>query len=264
MNRTSKTTRGLVGAAALLGAGLLSIGASTVQEGSGRVEEVRTLLQELVETRRVISDEKRDWTIGREVLQDRIDLVEAEIAGLRERIAEAEQSISEADAKRAELTAENERLSGASQALGGVVRGLEERTRALLARLPEPLRERVKPISQRLPADPEATKAGLGERFLNIIGILNEADKFHREVSVNSEVRTLEDGTSVEVTALYVGIGQAYYVNGDGTLAGVGSASADDWSWKPANEAAADVARAIAILQNEQEASYVPLPVQFD
>jgi len=264
MNRRSKSVRASLGTAGLLGAGLLFAGASSVQAGEDRVEEVRTLIQQVVETRKVISDEKRDWALGREVLQDRIQLVEAEIASLRERIADTQRQITEMDDTRVELSAQNERLSGASQALGGVVRTLEDRTRALLVRLPEPLRERVQPISQRLPSDPETTKAGLGERFLNIVGILNEADKFQREIGVNSEVRTLANGATAEVTVLYVGLGQAYYVNGDGTLAGVGASLPEGWTWKPANESATEIAQAIAVLRNEQEATFVPLPVQID
>ena len=107
-------------------------------------------------------------------------------------------------------------------------------------------------------------KLSLSERFQNVLGILNEVNKFNREIAVTSEVRTLADGTSAEVTALYVGIGQGYYVSADGKVAGVGSAAPEGWVWTPANDAAARVAKAIAILKNEQPASFVPLPVRVE
>jgi hypothetical protein len=115
-----------------------------------------------------------------------------------------------------------------------------------------------------MPEDPEESKLSLGERFQNIIGILNEVTKFNREITVRSEVRTLPDGSSAEVTAMYVGIGQAYYVNAAGDIAGVGTASAEGWIWTPTNEAAAKIMDAIAILNNEKVADFVQLPVTIE
>jgi hypothetical protein len=58
---------------------------------------------------------------------------------------------------------------------------------------------------------------------------LNEVNKFNREITVSSEVLTLSGGASAEVTALYVGIGKAYYVSRNGSAAGIGTASPDGW-----------------------------------
>ena len=97
---------------------------------------------------------------------------------------------------------------------------------------------------------------------MNIIGILNELNKFNHEITVTSEVRQLPDGSSVEVTAMYVGLGQAYYVNANGTIAGLGRPSANGWVWEPANEAAGKIMDVINILKNEKVATFIPLPVE--
>ena len=55
---------------------------------------------------------------------------------------------------------------------------------------------------------------------------------------MTSEVRSFRDGNTAEVTALYLGIGQGYYVSASGTVAGVGTATADGWVWTPANDRA--------------------------
>ena len=68
------------------------------------VSQTRTALQKWVETRRIISDEKRDWALGRETLVNRIELVRREIDSLRSRIADAEESIAEADSDMASST----------------------------------------------------------------------------------------------------------------------------------------------------------------
>lgn len=231
-------------------------------EDGNNVDGVRAALEKYVETRKVISAEQRDWKLGREMLNERIDLVQREIDSLREKIGDTEESIGEADKKRAELVEENERLKSASEALNETVLSLEDNTRRLLKRLPDPIRERVRPLSQRLPDDAQETKLSLAERFQNVIGILNEVNKFNREITMTSEVRTLPDGTSAEVTALYAGIGAAWYATADGRSAGVGGPSDDGWAWTPANDDADEIAHAIAILKNEQVAAFVRLPVE--
>lgn len=243
---------------------LLASGATPELRGpaGANVDTTRAKLEQWVKTRRIISKERRDWALAKEMLDERIGLVQHEIEALRGKITEADKSIAEADKKRAARVEQNEKLKEAAAALSGTVVALERRTRRLLHQLPDPVRERVRPLSQRLPKDPEDTQLSLGERFQNVVGILNEVNKFNRDITVTSELQTLPDGTTKEVTTLYVGIGQAYYVSADGTAAGVGTASPDGWVWTPANHAAPRINQAIAILKNEQVASFVRLPIK--
>ncbi len=246
----------------ILVVGAMGFTAQAVPQES--VEKVRSTLEKWVETRRVISKEKQDWTLGREMLNERIELVQREIASLREKIALAEQSISDADKKRMELVEENGKLKESSETLRGIVTRLEVRTAGLIQRLPDPIRERIKPLSKALPEDPNQTERSLSQRFQNVVGILNEANKFNREITVTSEVRTLADGSVAEVAAVYVGLGQAYYTGANDTVAGVGRPSKDGWAWEPANDAVDQIADAIAILKNEKGASFVTLPVKVE
>ncbi len=238
--------------------------AAVAAEAGNSVDGVRTGLEKWVETRKVISLEERDWKMSRETLGERVDLVQREIDALKAKISESQQSISEADKKRAGLVQENEKLKEASAGLTESLVALEIRTRTLLKNLPDPIRERVKPLSQRLPENTGDTKLSFAERFQNIVGILNEVNKFNREITMTSEVRTLPDGSSAEVTALYAGIGQAYYVSADGKHAGTGTASSEGWVWTPDNRIAPQVTEAIAILKNEQVAAFVHLPVEIN
>jgi hypothetical protein len=226
------------------------------------IDNVRNTLEKWIETRRLISKEKQDWALGREMLNEQIELVKREITSLGEKITQAKESITDADKKRVELEAENNKFKNASDTLKSIVDKLEARTIALNKRLPDPIRERIKPLSQRLPEDPNETKLSLAQRFQNVIGILNEVNKFNREITVTSEVRTLADGNVAEVTAIYIGLGQAYYIGANGTVAGIGRPSEDGWSWEPANEVADKIADAVAILKNEKVAGFIPLPIK--
>ena len=251
--------RGLRGAVWLLALGLLTSPASAQQ-----IDETRDTLEQWVETRRVLSNEKRDWALGKELLTERIELVKREVASLQERIASAEESIAEADRKRDELVAENDRLKGSSDALAKTVGGLEERARKLLAQMPEWVQERVRPLSQQFPDDPEDTRLSLGQRFQNVIGVLDTVNKLHRQITTTSELRTLPDGSTAEVSALYVGLSMGYFVTADGLAAGVGSGTPEGWAWTPADQAAEQITHAIAIHQDEKSPEFVPLPMRID
>lgn len=233
------------------------------QEPAGP-EEARAVIDRWVEARRLLSQEERDWQLGREVLADRIALMEREIETVRGRITEAQGSITEADRKRDELLAESARLKQITAAQTAALAGLEEQALTLLARLPEPIRERVRPLSQRIPAPGAESRLSLGERFQNLIGVLNEVDKFHRDVSLVTEVRKLADGRTAEVATVYLGIGQAYYATADGSAAGFGTASETGWEWIPADAAAPQILQAIAVLKNERVAAYVDVPVRIN
>lgn len=256
-----RTRRGRTKVLTLAAALALLAPAAAPGDGVVDVGDTRSALEKWVETRRILSQEKRDWTLGREMLHERIDVVQREIDTFRTRIEEAEGSIAEADAKKLELAAENERLQRASAALGEMILTLEQRTRSLIGRLPDPIVDKIKPLSQQLPEAGAETKLSLSQRFQNVVGILNEVDKFNRSITVTSEVRSLADGSAAEVTAFYVGIGQGYYASANGKAAGFGTATAKGWVWTPADGLGPAVLRAVAILQNEEVADFVSLPL---
>lgn len=230
-------------------------------EARDRISNTRTAMEEWVETERAISRERRDWVLGRELLNDRIALIEREIEGFEKSISDAGESIAEADKKRLELVAKNDGLKAASDVLDGIAAEFEEAMRGLLSRLPDPIRDRVKPLSQRLPKEGEEVETDLSERFMNMVGILNEIDKFNQQITLTSEVRELDDGTAAEVAAMYVGLGQAYFATNNGRSGGVGRASESAWVWESADAAALDIKEAIAVLKNETPAKFVRLPI---
>ncbi len=234
----------------------------SANDTGAKIEETRTALEKWIETQRIISQEKRDLTLAKEMLNERIDLVQSEIDTLREKITDAENSIAEADIKRGEMIEEKDKLVEASSSLATTLVGLEKRTHELIVRLPDPIRDRIKPLSQQLPKEGEETKLSTAARFQNVIGILNEVDKFNGDITVTSEIRSLEGGSTAEVTALYLGIGQSFYSGAKGTISGIGYPDNQRWVWAAANESAAEIAEAIAILNNESVASFVQLPIE--
>jgi len=240
---------------------MLAIAAS-VAWGQDDLETAKLNLEKLLETKRLISQEQKDWRLGKELLSDRIGVLEKDLKSLKEKTLQTTNETAKLDLQFSELQAQNEKLNAAAARMREAVSVLESRLPQLLARTPDPVRERLKPLVQRLPQNPSDTKIGLPERFQNVIGILNEIGKANGEITVSTEIRTLSDGRPTEVKALYIGMGQAYYVSAKGE-AGIGHPSTTNgWVWVPANELSARVTDAMQIMQNKATARFVPLPVK--
>ncbi len=231
------------------------------EEEDNPVTQARTALEELMETQRLIGDERRDFALRVELLADHIELVEGENEDIQRQIEESRSKLTETEKERIALANEKEELEANAKELRALVTELEKRTQALVARLPEPAREKVGPLMQQMPDDPEETKLGTGQRFSFVVGTLTGLNKFNRQVSLSTEVLDLGDGRTAEVNALYVGVGQAYYATAAGDAAGIGTSSESGWVWTPSNQIAADVALAIEIQESKKPAAFVRLPV---
>lgn len=230
-------------------------------QGSPTLEETRLTLDKWIETQQIISKERKDWQLGREILLGRLELLGQEVGTIEERIRLAGAGVAESNKKRAELLVENDQLKAAGAQLAEVVSGMEAQLRKLLKSMPEPVQTRLLPLSQRIPDDPLNTRVSIAERFQNVLGILNDLNKSNNEISVVYEVHTLADGKPSEVQAIYVGLAQAYYVSASGE-AGIGRPTADGWSWESSKAIAGDVLMSLEILQGKHSPAFVSLPVK--
>ncbi len=248
---------------ASLGPGIAQKDEGTTSGLSGPtiLEEARLKMEKWIETQQIISKERKDWQQGKDILVGRLELVQKEIATLNEKIKQAETGIEEASKKRKDLQAENDQFKAAGVQLTDAVSGMEGEVRRLFKQLPDPVRARLQPLFERIPEDPSKTRVSAAERFQNVLGILNEVNKANNEITVSYEVHTLADGNPSEVKAIYVGLGQAYYVSARGE-AGVGRPTTEGWKWEPTQASAAQVLMALDILQGKQSPAFVPLPVK--
>jgi|688.fasta_scaffold25829_2 hypothetical protein len=237
---------------------MLLAGVATAQD---ELETAKQNLGKWLETERLVTKEAQDWRVGKELIQERIDLIRRESDALKERIAQAKKDMGESAVKAAELKAQNDMIKAGTKSLADEIKKLEFRTLAMLPRTPEPVRVRVAPLTQRIRANPADTKLTLSERYQNVVGTLNELNKAMRELSVSGEVRQLADGRKVEVTVFYIGLAQAYYVNEKSGVAGVGLLGPYGWTWQEHNDLVGAVARVLAIYRGESPAAYVALPI---
>jgi hypothetical protein len=227
------------------------------------IEATRETLTKWVETKQLISKEKSEWASGKDILEDRVRLAEAETTTVRDKLKEISAAVAEAQKKRDELAAQNDKLKATAEKSKAMVIAAEKKLRPLIPQLPEPLREKLKPIIARFPEDSEKSTASMAERLQNVLGILDQASAFNSTVASVKELRTFPDGTRAEVTTVYLGLSQAYYTNREGTLAGIGHPGPDGWIWKPDNANGKKILLAVHILEGKEKgATFIDLPVK--
>ena len=227
------------------------------------IEATRETLTKWVETKQLISKEKSEWASGKDILEDRVRLAEAETTTVRDKLKEISVAVAEAQKKRDELAAQTDKLKATAERSKAMVIAAEKKLRPLIPQLPEPLREKLKPIIARFPEDSEKSTASMAERLQNVLGILDQASAFNSTVASVKELRTFPDGTRAEVTTVYLGLSQAYYTNREGTLAGIGHPGPDGWVWKPDNANGKKILLAVPILEGKEKgATFIDLPVK--
>ena len=149
-------------------------------------------MEKWVQTRQLIASEQSDWVSEKDTIQQSIQLYETEMEKLKEQIAESSTSTGKVLEEENEWVREKESLIQATQKLSDQVSTIEVVLKKTLKTVPSPLVEKLDPLSRRIPEDPTTTKVSLSQRLQNVVGILNELEKFNGTVSVFGELRKNE------------------------------------------------------------------------
>lgn len=224
------------------------------------IEKTRNVLNQWVETKQILSEEKSDWRLEKSILTDTETLLQSELDRLNQAISDLEESATAADAERTALAEEKEQQTAAAAVVKSNIGALESKVKAIIPTLPEPLVEKIKPLIRRLPNDPDFTKLSLGERVQNVVGILSQADKFNTTITLSNESREITDGKVVQVTTLYWGLAQAYFVDNSGSYGGVGKPGAESWQWTEVEGSGPQIKQLLDIYEGSQDIQFVEIP----
>ena len=224
--------------------------------------ETRETLHQWIETEAKIEKADSEWDEDKKTLDDIIDILKSEISTLEEKLEKSREEISKADAKREKLGKDRTKLKKASGTIQKVIAKLEKQVHELYILFPQPLKTTIDPLYARIPKPGEETEASLSARMQNVVGILTQADKFNGGIKLDPSLRKLEDGRTVEIKTLYLGLGYAYFIDNLGTYAGVGVPGESGWEWEEKPDLAATIADAVEVYEDPQKANFVLLPVE--
>jgi hypothetical protein len=244
-----------------------SLGAQeAAQPNAGEaMNQTRALLQKWSETEKMIAAERNEWEQGKALLQGRITLVEQAINELKKKIAEAETKLAEAKKRAAEVAAEKAMAKEASEYLLIAAPAMEKDVRGLIQRVPNTVREKIKVLADRIPKEGADVKnITAAERFQNVLGILNELNKANLEIASLPEIHDVGNGKKAEVKTIYVGLGQGYFVNSAGDLAGIGTPGKDGWVWTMNAAVAKPMIEVLEVMKKSITPKLVELPATID
>jgi len=231
----------------------------------GEVADFRAKMEQWVETRQLVSEERTEWEVDRETLRATRDLLKQRRADLEAEVAELEGSSTTADDERRDLLLERGECQRTTALLEEEIRGMEAAVVELSGRLPDPLQQKLEPLLVQVPDNPDTTKLQLGPRLLNVLGVLSQSEKFNSTATFVGETRPIEGGQKVSVRTLYWGLGQAVYVDRQGRLAGIGRPGPRGWVFSSDDEIADDALLLLDIYEgNVDTIGFVRLPAEID
>jgi hypothetical protein len=248
----------------LLGLTLAGVWATLPLVAQNALADTRDVLEQWVETKQIISEEQHDWQLEQAILQDTELLLSNELTRLNQALDALAASATAADEDRTELAAEKEALTLASNVVASNLSGMEAQIKEIIATLPAPLVDKIKPLARRLPNDPKSTQVALGERVQNIVGILSQADKFNATITQTAESREISAGKVVEVRTLYWGLAMAYFVDASGEYAGIGYPTKDGWVWPVVAGSGAGIKKLLDVYEGTGEIQFVTVPARIN
>lgn len=223
----------------------------------------RARMEKWVQTRTLISKERSDWLVEKQYLESTRDLLQRERDALQAEIEELEESHSGADQERRDLLVERADHQQLAASLGTKVATLERQVLDLAPQLPEPLQKRVEPLLVQIPADPENTRAALGQRLMNVLGVLAQAEKWNGTATFVGETRAVTGDQKVQIRTLYWGLGQAIFVDAQGRTAGIGRPGETGWVFEDDSQLAEQAKLLLDIYEgNVDTIAFVPMPVE--
>ena len=239
------------------------VGGFSVAQGAEVLTKARSTLQQWVETRQIIADEKTRWLAEEKTLNENIDFLKNEIEALAKNIADAELDISTQDETQSELRGEISQNEDAVAVIEAAVPGFEKKILELSTIFPAVFTDKVSTLLRRIP-DPNSDReldVTAQDRIQNVISLLQHIEYHNKVVTLTSELRETNNEIS-EVKTIYIGFGQAYFVDDNLTTAGYGyPIVGKGWEWVEMPEIADAVNKAVLVVDNRLPAVFVNVPV---
>lgn len=218
----------------------------------------RALIQEWVQTERMITEEREGWVIEREQLNDLIKLYEAEVNLLKAEVEKAGESHQELDKEKAALEADVKLMRADRRKLASKVVELSARMVKISNNFPKPLKDLVAADLDQL-AKVEG-ESDMRDGVVSLSNVLKQAGRFNRVVTYSEEMQEVEGSGKRQLQVIYIGLGRAYFLSGK--TAGIGTPSGSGWKWTEREDIHKQVSSVIKIFKKTAQPGLVKLPVE--
>lgn len=238
----------------------------TIDSGLAQVskfDQARAYVEKWVQTKQLIAKKRADWRVEQENIKQSIGLLKKEIDLLENEIEQTKDVDSEADIEKRRINLSLNDLKKSNKVVDDALWKMERQALVLISRFPESLKDRTTGVRTRIPLKQEDLRNySVAERMQNIVAILNEADRFNSAITMVVELRKDSEGKERQVQVVYLGLGQAYFVDQNNGIAGTGVPGPEGWVWSFNNDLATKIRKVIDIYENGLPAEFVSIPVE--
>lgn len=245
----------------------LSISPSSEAQQSEQLDssaaELKTVISERIKTQRQIAQSKSQWRADKSTLEFDLSRMKDELKFFKDSIQSLQSNESASLIERDQLLSQKSALEEIEKVWKERLPRLEKRVLQLAQRFPDPLARKVAPALKRIQPGSQTT-SGFNSRLQAIVAIIGEADQFHSSVQMHNQMIELNGKESYQVTVIYVGLTQAFFVNEKGDLAGYGKPGSSGWTWEAQNKLGSRVQELIRIHQGELAPNWKNMPIEIN
>ncbi len=224
------------------------------QNEEAAVVELRETISKIVDVQTTESEERSEWKSRKSEFAALLELHARELKLIDEELAKAGNSASGHEEATAEMKSKIEALKKARSLTSEAVARNIQRVNEISKRFPAPLLKEAETELANLrnwkPSDEPR------DALRSILDVLGKAEQFNRRLTRTTEIL---EGREVEV--LYLGLGQAYYMDRK-DKAGIGQPGANQWEWKSQPDIRAELTKAFETLDKKRPPTMVTLPLE--
>lgn len=222
---------------------------------------VRESIRKWVEVKSITSKERAEWEIEKSYLNDLALLLEAEKSTLQGQLASISSTRTKADKERLDLLSEKGEIEKSHTIIAETVTGYIHQLKTLSSFLPAPLKEK---SSAYFALALRSESESLEDTINNLIKMVYEIEQFDNKVNLGNKALTLSiNGEEVqrEVKVMFIGLGQAFYVDYNANLAGYGYPTTQGWVWVENNALKEKVNAAVNLYLGRKNPSLIEMPI---
>lgn len=227
------------------------------------LDTLEDLVGQLIRVQQATHAARSEWQDQDAQLKREEELLRQRIAGATERL---QSMTAERDKAQAERQAATQAATQAEEKLAryyAPIAAAEARLRELQPRLPPLLLETLATEFAKLPPpDRPVAQADAGDRLRLVFELTTEVEQFDATIHAGRLVLTPPTGEAREMDVLQLGLGTAFAVAADGSLAAVGTPGTAAWQWEWRPELAEPIRTALQVYHKKQPAEFVELPLQ--
>ncbi|WP_416305434.1 DUF3450 family protein [Neptunicella sp. SCSIO 80796] len=222
------------------------------------VNQTEKLVGQWLDIERQTAALQQEWQNQQPMLKQRLELLEAESAQLQNVLDNSQGNNSEVDQQRSKLLAEQTELEMEQQNTVDFLQRLDSKLEAFQTQLPPVLLNTWQQEQAEL-----QNNADTSTKLQIALAKLAKLAEFTQRITLNETAIQSPDGSPILVKQLYLGVSMAWFVSADQSYAGIGKVTDGAWQWDFRDDLdSAEISKAIAIYQKQQQAEFVQLPVQ--